>query len=453
MIVQEEVMIVTLLTMVTLITVMIGFNALYVAGEFSAVTARKSRISQRADEGSRLAKMLLPVLEDHHKLDSYIAASQVGITISSVVLGIYGQQQIAPRLEPLLADLPLVSEVAAAGLSATLVLILLTTLQVILGELVPKSLALQYPERVALWTALPMRWSADFILKPLIVLLNGSGVLIMRLLGIDYNEGHKHVHSPEEIKFLIRQSHEGGLLDEQEHQLLDSALRFGKSLAGEIVIPRTKMTAADVTAPADDILRLSTQADYSRIPIYEGDVDHIIGFVHLKELFQLAVKDGSKDVRTILREVTFVPETARLDAVWNTLNEKKTYLAIVFDEYGGTVGLITREDLLEEVFGEVQDEFDQSEINSLKKVTDNQYRVRGDVSIAYLNDKLGLNIQSHDAYTIGGLFLEQLGHMPKTGDEISFGNIRLQALVVEDKAVEEICLIIEPEQADEGASS
>ncbi|MBZ0297150.1 MAG: CNNM domain-containing protein, partial [Anaerolineae bacterium] len=170
-------MIVTILVMIVVIAMMIFVNALYVAGEFSTVSARKTRIEQMAAQGNRLAVMLLPVLEDHHRRDNYIAASQVGITLSSVVLGIYGQRQIAPLLEPLLAQLPFLSgDVAAAGLSATLVLILLTALQVILGELVPKSIALQFPERVALFTVLPMRWSADIILRPLIILLNGSGI-------------------------------------------------------------------------------------------------------------------------------------------------------------------------------------------------------------------------------------------------------------------------------------
>ena len=197
-------MLVTILIMILMIVIMIGFNALYVAGEFAAVSARKSRITSLANDGNRLAKMLLPAMEDHHKLDSYIAASQIGITISSIVLGIYGQQQIAPRIDPFLSSFPFISDIAATSISATLVLIFLTTLQVVLGELVPKSLALQYPERIALLTAIPMKWSADFFLKPFIILLNGSGVLIMRLLGIHHSEGHKHVHSPEEIQFLIK---------------------------------------------------------------------------------------------------------------------------------------------------------------------------------------------------------------------------------------------------------
>lgn len=442
-------MFITIITVLGIIVLLIAVNALYVAGEFAAVSARKSRITQYAQEGNRLAQLLLHVLEDHRRLDSYIAASQVGITISSVVLGIYGQQQIAPRIEPLFSELPFVGEAAAAGVSATMVLILLTTLQVVLGELVPKSLALQYPERVALFTTLPMRWSADIILRPLIILLNGSGVLILRMLGIHHTEGHKHVHSPEEIKYLIQQSHRGGLLDEQERQLLDGAFRFGKLRAGEIIIPRTRMVAADVSIPANDILRMAAESDYTRIPIFEGDIDHIIGFVHLKELFHLSYQGQTTDVRHILRDVTFVHDSTFLDDVWKLLNKEQSYLAIVYDEFGGTAGLITREDLLEELFGEVQDEFDATETAPIKKLGDNTYRVRGDVSLTYLNDRFNLSLESGDVYTIGGFFLNQLGHMPETGDELVVGDVRLRVNKIEERAVEEIILIIERQQPDE----
>lgn len=436
-------MFVTLLTIFLITALMISLNALYVAGEFAAVSSRKTRIEGLASDGNRLAQMILPVLEDHHKLDNYIAASQVGITISSVVLGIYGQQQIAPRITPFLAELSFVSEVAAAGVSTTLVLILLTTLQVVLGELVPKSAALQYPEQIAMGTALPMLWSANIILRPLIVVLNGSGVLIMRLLGIEASEGHKHVHSPEEVKFLITQSHQAGLLDEQEHNLLDSAFRFGRLRAGDIIISRTQMVAADVTTPVDDILRLASISDFTRIPIYENDLDHILGFVHLKELFQLSYRGDTDDIRSILRDVSFVLETAHLNDVWSILNEEQAYIAIVFDEYGGTAGMITREDLIEELFGDVQDEFDMPEKQPITALDDNRYRVSGAVSIINLNDRLHTNIQSNDAFTIGGFFINQLGHMPKVGDTIVVKDVHMEAKAVEQRRVAEILITLE----------
>lgn len=446
-------MLLTLISIIITVTLMIALNALYVAGEFSTVSARKSRIVQMANSGNRLARMILPVLEDHHKLDNYIAASQVGITLSSVVLGIYAQREIAPLIEPLLASLPFVSELAAAGVAYIIVLLVLTTLQVVLGELVPKTIAIQYPERTALWTAIPMRWSADFILKPLIVILNGSGVLLMRLLGVHHAEGHKHVHSPEEIQLLLTQSRAGGLLAEQEHQLLESAFRFSKLQVGEVVVPRMRIIAADISSPVSEILRIAAQSDYTRIPVYSGDIDHIVGFVHLKDLFQLSYEGKVTDVSSIVREAAFVHESSFLDDVWSILNKERSYMAIVFDEHGGTVGMITREDILEEIFGEVQDEFDESEKPPIRKLDENSYCVRGDVSITYLNDRLNLSLVSPDAYTIGGYILNELGHLPEVGDRITAGIVTLTVRQVEDRAVEEVLLMISPVTGDEKDAS
>lgn len=432
----------TILTMILIIILLISLNALYVAGEFAAVSARKTRIEQMASENNRLAKILLPIIKDHHKLDNYIAASQVGITLSSVMLGIYGQQQIAPLIAPTLSNLSFISDVAATGVSATLVLILLTTLQVVLGELVPKSLALQYPESVALATTIPMRWSSDIILKPLITLLNGSGILIMRMLGISSEGGHQHVHSPEEIKYLIIQSHEGGLLDDQEHQMLDRAFLFRKVRAGEIVIPRQEIIATEVNTPIDEVLRLASTTGLTRIPVYETDINYIIGFVHIKEVFQLVYQSSSDDLRSILRDVTFILETSHLDEVWNKLNDTQSYLAIVFDEYGGTVGLITREDLLEEIFGDVQDEFDPDGMTEIKKLNDISYSVRGETGISHVNDILSVSIDSQGSFTIGGYFINELGHMPKVGETITNGNLRMEVKSVQDKRVKELILTV-----------
>lgn len=419
-------MLATLLITALIIVTMIGANALYVAGEFASVSARKGRIFQMAQDGNRLAKMLLPVVEDRHRLDNYIAASQVGITLSSVVLGIYGQQQLAPRLEPLLQQIPFLSaDVAAGGLAATLVLILLTTLQVVLGELVPKSIALQYPERVALATVIPMRWSADILLKPLIILLNGSGTLILRLLGATHEGGHGHVHSPEEIQLLIGQSYEGGLLDADDRRLLDNAFRVGELTAAEIAVPRTRLVAAPVDTPVPELLRLAAKSDFTRIPVYEQDIDHVIGFIHLKDLFRLAKTKPEAAARSILRAAPYVPETMLANDVWETLNREQSYVTFVFDEYGGTVGMITREDVIEELFGEVQDEFD-SEQAPIVSLANRQYLVRGDVIIEHINNQLKTHLPTEFAHTVGGLILHLIGRVAEVGDEVEVDGITLR---------------------------
>jgi putative hemolysin len=428
------------------VALLIGINGLYVMGEFATVSARRTRIIQMAEGGNRLARMVLPVLEDRHKLDNYIAASQVGITISSIVLGIYGEQQIAPRLEPWLDRLLPGQGVPGVGLTAILVLALLTTLQVVMGELLPKSLAIQYPEKLALLTAVPMSWSANYILRPLILLLNGSGSLILKLLRVTYGGEHAHVHSPEEIVLLVKESHRGGLLDLDERRMLGNLFQSTRKRAVEIAVPRTRIVAAEVDQPLSEVLRLAADSAYTRIPIYEGDIDNIIGFVHLREMFNLYQTDEGADLRRILRPVPFVPETLRSAEVWNRLNETQSYLAIVFDEYGGTTGLITREDLIEELFGELQDEFDR-ERTLIRSVGDKRLVLRGDMLISNLNDLLDLDLPHEASLTVGGLVEEELGRIPDEGDSIELQGVRLRVEAVANNSVTSLSLTLPPDKA------
>ncbi|WP_119069621.1 hemolysin family protein [Aggregatilinea lenta] len=435
-------MILTLVTIVLVVTLMLAINALYVAGEFAAVSARRPRIAQLAHEGNRLAQMLLPVIENPHRLDSYIAASQVGITLSSIVLGIYGEREIAPRIEPALEGLPLGSgDLAAAGLAAILVLAVLTTLQVVFGELVPKAISLRYPEEVALYTAIPMRWSGDFLLRPLILLLNGSGALILKLLGAEYGGHSSHVHSPEEIMILIGESEEGGLVDAEERRLLDNVFRTSELTAGEIAVPRTRLVAASVEMPVRTALKLAAESAYTRIPIYQGDMDHPVGFVHLRDLFRLYQENPDATIETILRPLIYVPETMPANDVWEAMDRDQSYLAMVFDEYGGTVGMVTREDLIEELFGEVQDEFD-AEDPLIAKGEDGKYIVRGDTLISTLNEYLDLDLPDTYAYTVGGLVLHAMGRIPKPDDEVRVQDILLHVDSVNEHSIQKISLTL-----------
>jgi CBS domain containing-hemolysin-like protein len=444
-------MILTLLTVLLVFSLMILFNGLYVAGEFSSVSARKTRVIQLAEDGNRLAQTLLPVLQDPHRLDNYIAASQVGITLSSIVLGIYGEQQIAPLIAPWIARLPLGldpatgSHLAAAGIASTLVLILLTTLQVVMGELVPKSIAIQYPERLALATALPMKWSADYILKPLILLLNGSGSLILKLLGTRDGGGHTHVHSPEEILILVKESHDGGLIAADERRFLQNVFRRSQLRAGEIAVPRPRMVAAPVDRPVGEVLRLAAESAYTRIPIYKDDIDHIVGFVHLRDLFALYRTDHEAGIRRIVRPAPFVPETLTSAEVWERLDEAQSYLAFVFDEFGGTSGMITREDLVEELFGELQDEFDQEQA-LISPAGAGRISVRGDMLITYLNDRLEINLPHEESHTVGGLVMDSLGRIPRVGDVVQIQGIHLRVEAMEHRSVTEVYVSLAPEE-------
>ena len=444
-------MILTILTVIFVVSLMIIFNGLYVAGEFSLVSARRTRVIQMAEEGNRLARTLLPVLQDPHKLDNYIAASQVGITLSSIVLGIYGQRQIAPLIAPWIAKLPIGadpatgSHLAAAGIASILVLAVLTTLQVVLGELVPKSVTLQYPERLALATSLPMKWSAEYILRPLIILLNGSGALILKVLGTGADRGHIQVHSPEEILILVRESQRGGLIAADEHRFLQNVFRRSQLRAGEIAVPRLRM----VTAPADslvsEVLSLVADSAYTRIPIYEDNIDQIIGFVHLRDLFALYRTDDAADIRSIVRPAPFVPETLTNAEVWERLDETQSYLAIVLDEFGGTSGMITREDLVEELFGEMQDEFDQEQA-LIAPAGVGRVRVRGDMLISSLNDRLEINLPHEESHSVGGLVMDRLGRIPQVGDAVEIEGIHLLVEAVGHHSATEVTVTLRSEE-------
>jgi putative hemolysin len=441
----------TILLIVAVLAVLIFLNGLYVAAEFSSVSSRRTRVSQMAASGNRFAQLLLPIVEDSKALDRFVAACQLGITASSLVLGAFGQSFIAGRLvDPLTSLISWIgSQVAflntssdavatalAVSISAAGVLIILTILQVVLGELFPKSVAIQYPERVAYITVMPVRWSV-VIFRPLIWFLNGSGNLILRLLKVDMQGNQGRVHSPEEIEILVTESHEGGLLDDEERQMLRNAFRLRGLTVRQVMVHRTKIVAAPVGSGVVELLTLALDVGHTRIPLHQDNIDKIIGFVHIKDLFRLLVEDN-ENLATILRDVVHVPETLPVVDVWEIFNQQGQYMAVVFDEFGGTAGLITFEDLIEEIFGELQDEFDdESALISLD--AEGRIHLRGDLLVADVNEYLNLELPD-TADTLGGLVLNQIGRPPKVGDEVPVGDIVFRVEVMEDLGVTEVSL-------------
>ncbi|MCL4302242.1 MAG: hemolysin family protein [Anaerolineae bacterium] len=430
----------SIIVMILVITLMVLATGFYVAAEFATVSARRTRVNQMAGGGNRLAKALLPIMEDTGALDNYVAACQVGITVSSLVLGAYGQNTVAVALTPLLVNLTSWSEATTHSISVTGVLIVLTTLSVVLGELFPKSVAIQYPEQVALATVIPMRWSL-VVFRPLIWLFNGSSNLILRFLGIHRGQEHSQAYSPAEIELLVTESHEGGLLDDDEQQMLRNAFRLRELTARQVMVPRTRLVAAPLRSSVSDLLEKICHEGYTRIPIYRTTIDDIVGFAHLKDVFQLYVQ-GGQSLDGIVREAIYVPESLPAAEVWNILNKKHQYIAIVFDEYGGTAGLITFEDLIEEVFGEVQDEFDQDELPLLSAEKDGRIRLRADLLVSDVNEYLGLNLPEEEVDTLGGLVFSELGHRPVVRDEVTVGTppVKICVEAMEGLSVTEVSL-------------
>lgn len=432
----------TAIIVIASITFIISLNGLFVAAEFSAIRARKTRLRQLADEGNQLAKILAPIKANSHTLDNYIAACQLGITATSLILGAYAQNNVALLIAPSLATLGKWSLSAAESIAATGVLALLTIIQVVVAELLPKSLSVQYPEQTALSTVLPVRW-IQIILKPFIWFFNGSGTLILRLFGFSHNGAETHFHSPGEIELLVSDSHEGGLIDAKEQQMLRNAFRLRELTARQIMVPRTRLVAASHKRSVLYVLNKAIEAGFTRIPIYKKNIDNIIGFVHVKDLFKqyLHQKEAVGDA---IRDIIYVPETMPVLDVWKTLNKHRQYMAVVFDEYGGTAGLITFEDLIEEIFGEVEDEFDH-ELIALYRFDDASGRayLRGDLLISDVNEYLGLTLPTDEYDTLGGLVFSMLGHPPQKGEEVEVGGQRIQVeAVVPDKGLLELSLEI-----------
>ena len=414
---------------------LILFNALYVAAEFAAVGARKSRIQQLAENGNPLAAWLLPMIATPAALDRYIAACQIGITLSSLILGAYAQATIAVWLTPVFADLGGLQQVAAQSTSAAVVLLTLTAAQVVFAELVPKSLALQYPTQTALYTLIPMLGSL-WVYRPFISWLNGTGLLLLRLIGSPART-HRHIHSPDEIELLIAESRDGGLLEPDEHRRLQRALRLNLRQAKQLMVPRPKIAGLDADVPLQDVLTIVAQSPYSRLPVYRGSIDNIIGMLHTKDLVRWKV-NGQPDatLATLVRSMVTVHESVAVDKVLRELRERRAHQALVVDEFGGTSGLVTLEDVLSELLGDVGDEFKGGD-SPVEMLPDGRVRFAGGTAVDDAAAFLETQWET-EAATVGGLVTELLGRLPSPGDRASLGEYEFEVERVAQRAVEAV---------------
>lgn len=337
----------------TVILVLILINALYVAAEFAAVGVRRSRIRQLADEGHWLAKSLLPVVDNGVALDRYVGISQIGITLSSLILGAFAQATVAVALAPMLAGWFQWDSETATSTAAITVLLTLTTAQVVLGELVPKSLALQLPTQVALATVLPMRWSLA-VFRPLLALVNGSATTVLRWAGMG-GASHRHIHSPDEIEMLLVESRDGGLLEPDEQQRLHRALRLGVRTARDLMVPLEKLTMLRDDTPWSEVVRVVAASPFSRLPIYRQTPDNIIGTLRVKDLLHHYVLEGEPPaLASLVRPLARVAQTLPADRVIALLRERRVHQAVVTAEHDRVVGLITIQDVLAEFLGEAR---------------------------------------------------------------------------------------------------
>ncbi|MFX1516190.1 MAG: hemolysin family protein [Promethearchaeota archaeon] len=400
-------------------------NGFFVAAEFALVSVRPSRVEEIVRKtGSRRAKAVQLAIQNQ---DEVISATQLGITMASLALGFLAGASIEPVLEVFFHDLGIFALLGGLSLGALLAFAITTYMHVVLGELAPKSVALQYPMKTSLWVAKPLRWFA-MIFKPVIWTFNQTGWLVLALFGIKPIVGHRPVHSEAELKLLISQSSEAGILDERESAILKRTFDLPDTQIRMIMTPRYDMCTISITDDFEEIVKCVNNSGHSRFPVFDESREKIVGFLYAKDLLnflelfldtdEISDKKDQIDISQLLREADYVPETMRADLCLERLQNTKRHSAIVVDEFGEVVGLITLEDILELLVGDIQDEYDYepAEITPSEENED-ESKVSGQTSLDDFNDYFKTNFQSEISVTIGGFIQEKLGRLPK-GKEV-----------------------------------
>jgi CBS domain containing-hemolysin-like protein len=418
-----------------ILMLLIGINGVYVGAEFALIAVRATRVARLATEGNRAAQVLQPILASPELQGRYLATTQLGITVASLGLGMYGEHAVASRFEPGLAFLGHWSPVGAHALAVALAVGSLTFLHVVLGEMVPKSVALRHPEPVALGLARVMALS-QALFRPAVVIFTAVGRWTLRLLHVPAPSAHERILTPGELATIIGESAGGGLIPPREHQILLNILDFGAREAHQVMTPRTRIDAVPATIAPDDLASRLAQSRHTRFPVYDGDVDHIVGTLHLKDFirWQLAA-DVPFDLRRLARPARMVPEHMSAQELMAIFRRERGHMAIVIDEYGGTAGLVTLEDVAEELVGELRDEFDV-ETPAVEILAPGRLQVHGDLLLADLAEYVRLPSDLPEVETVGGLLVTLLGRPAQVGDEVRIGALRLCAVAVNGLAVE-----------------
>lgn len=435
---SESITVSSLFIPLLVIILLILFNGLFVIAEFSIVKVKPPQLEELRNIQPDRQNSVLTLLDSQVKQDRYIATAQLGITITTLSLAMYGE----PRISYLVG---LLTNLLQFQLSDTLIrligylvaLSLLTYLHVVLGVIVPKALASQDAPRLLLLISQPMQIAQVFLIIP-VRILNGISNWLLRVMKIPPVEGHARVWSPEELELLISESADDGLLNEGEEELIRNIFDFGERLTGQVMTPRTRVQAIPLGITEDDLLRLVTESRHSRFPVYDGDLDHIVGIVHLKDLIRQTIRPDSRfDIRLILRSAPAVPEDYPVEKLLVAFKRQRLHMAIVLDEFGGMAGIVTLEDLVEEVVGEVHDEFD-FEKDPFVMVAPNVLEVAGDYLVDDLRELIDIGEQDElpDVETLGGLVVTKLGKPPAVNDTVVYhNNVVLRVLDVDGLAV------------------
>jgi CBS domain containing-hemolysin-like protein len=415
----------TLFLELVAVAVLILLNGYFVAAEYALVTVRRTRMHELEHQGNRRARVVLGITSEPPR---FIAAMQLGVTVTSLAIGALGEHALVRLFDPVMATV----------IAVILALLLLTFFHVVVGELVPKGIALSYSERTALLVAIPVR-AFFFVFKPLIWFLQGSSELTLRMLGLEPPGAEGAVYSEAELKMLLERSTVEGELEEEEQEMLYKVFDFADKEARDVMRPRPEVVALSVDMPPEEALRVEVESPYTRYPAYSETPEHIIGVLHLRDLLKAMIDRGMAevDLESILRPPYFVPETKDIAALLTEFRRTNQHMAIVVDEYGDMEGIVTLEDVLEEIVGDIEDEFDLPD-EAIERVNERTIRISGTFPIDDFNEQFGMSLRIEDYHTMGGYVFGLLGRAPERGDEVEDGALRFKVLDVEGTRIERL---------------
>ena len=428
------------------ILTLVLLNGFFVAAEFALVRSRRTRLEAMVRSGDRLARIALKASSN---ISRVLSASQLGVTLASLGLGWIAESTLAHIFESLFAGLPFAVEVSLrVTLAGIIAYTVLTYLHVVLGELTPKAAALHAPEKFAKFLA-PLLMLFAWIMSPFIWVLHRSANGLLKVMGQPGAGSEEAVHSPEELRLLVEQSQEGGALQSSDAEMIDAVFEFSEKNAREVMTPRTEIVAFDVDAPLQEVLRIVEETQFSRYPVFEESIDNIIGLVLTKDLLRLLIPSTSDgqlaksefNVRKLVRPVHVIPGSREVEDVLSDFKRLKEHMAIVLDEYGGTAGIITMEDLLEEIVGEILDEYDTTEDVTEPVLTRaGETIISGSTNVGELNERFGLDVPDDDATTIGGFVFGILGRLPQTGDRVIAGGAIFTVKSMEGRKIDTLAV-------------
>jgi CBS domain containing-hemolysin-like protein len=420
------------------VILLVLLNAFFVAAEFALVGARHTKLEEMAQRGDRKATLAQRAIKS---LDRYISATQLGITLASLGLGWIGEPALAGLIQGGLDWLPgTMAVIASHGVAIAIAFTIITALHIVLGELVPKALALLYPERVSGWVVAPLIGFTWVMALPIGV-LNGTANRLLRLMGIKPPGEHERLHSPEEIRMLVEQSQVGGTLGKEDARLLEGVFEFSEKTAQEVMTPRTQMVALERDLTVEDAADVVAQARRSRYPVYVESLDDIVGVVHAKDVLTGVRQMPGTTIGAIMRPPLFVPGTREVEDVLADMKRLKVHLAVVLDEYGGTAGLVTMEDLLEEIVGDIYDEYDRLD-RPKPPVLEGAPLLDGSLAISDFNAEHALQLDDAEYTTLGGFLFGQIGRLPKPGDRVAMGMDAFEIVEMDGRRVKTVRFLV-----------